>query len=201
MRFEFLDEYLKQQTERAEELKKFVEREQKAKAELDALKHEYEETIANSVKSGAKAEDKLDELSSKIEEATKNLERRREERRIFSTLPKSGITPDDVQQKFFNEYRQEYKEKVIKPITDKLAKLKSDYYRAVFEYIDAIDRFKAEKRAVIDTIGTRYQYKLGDVDVDRFAKRKSFFGDDDLYYMYRRQLPNNYHLMEDEENE
>lgn len=190
MKFEFIEKFIEQNNKRNSKGQEYAKREQDAIEQVHALKYEYEKTIAESVKSDKPEDKKLDELASKIEAAEKAVERRTEERYLFSTVAQDEISSDDVVDAFNNDFAVKFKEKKLDPALDRLIAAKKELAAAVFNYYGVVEEFDQEKQNARFELGDSYQYKLKGIEMaDRRSIEKYFVTDKDLRNLERHTLP------------
>ncbi|MDW0110455.1 hypothetical protein [Sporosarcina aquimarina] len=134
--FNTYEDYLTQNTERAQAVDKFRQRERDALQAHAELKAEYEKVIADSVASGKDATKQLDALDAKIAEAERVYIRRQQELAVAHAAKPTGLKTTDV-----IEAQREWAGKVdaehVAPFLEKMQKARELIAEAVGEFNDA----------------------------------------------------------------
>lgn len=190
MKFEFIEQFIEQKNKRSEKGQEYVKREQEAIEKVHELKFEYENTIADSIKNDKPIDKKLDQLAAKIEEAEKLVDRRTEERQLFSTIANEEISSDDVMNAFNNDFYISFKEKKMDPVLDRLLDIKKEFTEAVFAYFQVVKEYENERLNTTAELGDGYQYKLKDIKFSsQLEKDKYFITDRDLHALQNKRVP------------
>ncbi|MGG1684866.1 hypothetical protein [Pseudalkalibacillus sp. NRS-1564] len=190
MKFEFIEQFIEQKNKRNEKGQEYAKREQDAIEQVHALKFEYEKTIAESVKTDKPVDKKLDQLAAKIEAAEKLVERRTEERYLFSTIANEEISSDDVVDAFNSDFFSKFKEKKMEPVLERLLAVKKEFSEAVFAYNGVVKEFESERNAARAELGDSYHYKLKPIKFSsELEKEKYFITDRDLRALSYGEVP------------
>lgn len=168
IKFDIYEDYLTQNTERAQAIGKFHQREQEALKAHAELKAEYTKLITDSVASGKDATKQLDALDAKINDAEKTFIRRQREHAAARVVTPTGIKRTEV-----IEAQREYAAKVDKahvaPFIAKMAEARAiideacDAYKAAeTEYAGYFDEIKEVYKVAHENGET--QYRLSQVN-------------------------------------
>ncbi|NSL51705.1 hypothetical protein [Calidifontibacillus erzurumensis] len=191
LKFDLLEKYLEQKQAIADAMQELIEREEKAKAEVELLKAKYEETLKESVTSGKDKTAELDKLAEQIEEAKKIAQHRREERYMYSALrPLEKIKGEDLVHAWNNEFIPLFKEKRFNAVLDRLLKAKREYAEAELDYYKAVDEFESILSDVRSEVGNEYYYKFKNVKFSSTTQRdKYLLTSSDLYDLGKKEMP------------
>lgn len=163
---------------------------------VHALKADYEGAIRKSFEAGADATAELDSLSDKIEAAERAFKRRESEYAHVTATQTQKVKPDDVIAAWNTEFIPKFKESLYDPAIQALIDAKLAYvsawqtYRGVVKQFDGI---KGDALAALGgetTVGSRYRYKLKDVDFETPAQSDPYYiTGTDLHYLLRDMNP------------
>ena len=124
MKFEFLNKYIEQNEEINAKRKAMEADIKEAETKIPRFKAEYQSLMEESVKEGKDEDAKMAELSDKINDAEKEVRRKRDKLNAFHAVDKAKIKPDDIVDKFNNEYLPRYKQEKFRQVLDKLIETK-----------------------------------------------------------------------------
>jgi DNA repair exonuclease SbcCD ATPase subunit len=190
MRFEYLDKFRESKKKKHEELKELARREKASLEEVQALKARYERIIRESLTAKKDATKELDALSDQIEKAEKTFERRQHERRLFRDMRSANeISAQDVVDKWNAEFVPQFLKEKRDPALERMLAAKKELEKATEEYFDVIAQFDNEKQAVQSELGgwgSKYYYKLRDIDLKRRLEIVDYFSANDKKEEHKR---------------
>ncbi|AKG35645.1 hypothetical protein [Paenibacillus durus] len=152
MRFEMIDNYVRDRQEICDKQAAAQLERDSALETTQALKAEYEAIIRESLYSGEDVSSKLDAVSDKIVEAERVFLRKDTESRIAQTAFSAKTTPEDVVTAWNADFQPRYFAELIQPARDELLSAKLAYIDAYTAYRKAVREFDDEKDAVLNTM-------------------------------------------------
>jgi hypothetical protein len=134
--FKTHDDYLKEGRDSAEGKRVFAERLSDAEAEYRELKTQYSLLIEESVRNGKENTKDIDELTGKVDQSKKTIDRRKAEYDVANTIRERKMKVTDVLNDYKGAYAKEVIEKEVKPIYDRLELAKALIMSAYKDYLD-----------------------------------------------------------------
>ncbi|EJL31785.1 hypothetical protein [Brevibacillus sp. BC25] len=176
MKFELADKQKEQRDSKQQKVMAMAEQEQKAREELVALKHQYEQAMVASVSAGKGITDEIDALGVKVEEAEKALKRRQQERQVYSTNQQPGtISADDIVREWNEVFVPDIRKEQLEPVLKEMLRAKKAVIDASVAYRKLMKEFEAERYRVVAIAGDGVQYKLNDIAFQRTDEREKYF--------------------------
>lgn len=191
LKFDLLDKFIEQKQETTKAAAELWEREQRAIEEYEKLKVKYEETLKESVSGDKDKTAELDKIADEIEAAKKTIQRRSEERQMYSSLrPNDKIKTEDLIHAWNHEFIPEFHKKRFDAVLERLLTKKREYAEAELDYYKAVDELESILSDVRSEVAETYYYKFNSVRFNsRTQSDKYLIKPKDLIDIGRREMP------------